>query len=90
MSEPQPPVVELQRQDGTVVACAMHRDESMDRPQGDPRGQVAYFRAVPQAPVERDSFEVRVTSWPPHTAFWVDVPRAGPGLSDLMGENPVG
>lgn len=88
MTEREAPVVELACQDGTVVGTVMHRDESMDRAEGDPRGPVTYFRAVPEAPVRRDSFEVRVVRCPPRTAFWVDVPRVGPGLSSLMDEDP--
>lgn len=80
----QPPEVELVCQDGRVIACAVTRDPAMDRPEGDPRGHVVYYRAVPGEPVERDSFEVRVTACHPHTAFWVDIPRVGPGLSSLM------
>lgn len=74
MSEEEVPVVTLLTQDGRTVTCTLHRDPGMDRPKGDVRGEVRYYRAVPDSPVELGTFEVEHTS-PGHTAFWLDVPR---------------
>lgn len=74
------PVVTLLTQDDRRVACTLHRDPERDRPQGHPRGEVTYWRAVPAEEVELGTYEIEHTT-PAHTAFWVDVPQ--PGLDSI-------
>lgn len=67
--------VTILTQAGDEIACTVERYPELDRPQGDPRGQVDYYRAVPVKPVGAlGTYEVQHTT-PPHTAFFVDVPR---------------
>lgn len=76
MSDEAVPVVTLRTQDGRTVPCTLHRDPGHDRPPGDPRGEITYYRAVPDRKVALGTYEVEHTT-PPRTGFWLDVPQAG-------------
>ena len=79
------PEVTLLTQDGREVTCTLARDPEHDRPEGDPRGRVTYYRAVPDQKVALGTFEVRCVK-PPHTGFWIDVPQGG--LETLLEQGP--
>lgn len=71
------PVVTLTLSGGRTVTCTTERYPDLDRPQGDPRGQVTYYRVTPDEDVTLGTYEVHAEVVPPHTAFFVDVPLAG-------------
>lgn len=83
--QPPGPVV-LVAEDGTEIPCTMHRDPAMDRPPGDPRGEVTYWRAVPDCEGELPLATWKVKAGvvkPPHTGFWVDMPLVEGGLGAI-------
>jgi hypothetical protein len=70
------PEVTLLTQDDRTIACTVERYPQLDRPEGHPKGQVTYYRAVPAERVELGTYEVQCSA-PPHTAFFVDMPVGG-------------